>query len=188
MDKVLRGDTRAFETVIKNTRGLVAQIVFKMVANPEDRRDLAQEVFLKAFKDLHRFRFQSKLSTWIGQITYNTCLNFLYKKKLILIDDDGYDTHEEALEARRSPVNRELPGVTELLIFRNERSEIVNREIEMLPPVYKTLISLYHNEELSYEEIAQIAELPLGTVKNYLYRARKALRERLLLKYKKEDL
>ena len=58
----------------------------------------------------------------------------------------------------------------------------------MLSPIYKTLIMLYHNEELSYEEISQITELPEGTVKNYLFRARKALKERLLVKYKKEEL
>ena len=188
VDKVLRGDTKAFETIIKNTKGLVAQIVFKMIYNPEDRKDLAQDVFLKAFKDLSGFRFQSKLSTWIGQITYNTCINYLEKKKLVLINDDENDTHEESLETVNKTINRDLMNVTESLIFKKELSEILKCEIEMLSPIYKTLITLYHNEELTYEEIAQITELPEGTVKNYLFRARKVLKERLLLKHKKEEL
>ena len=188
VDKVLRGDTKVFEIIIKNTKGLVAQIVFKMVYNPEDRKDLAQDVFLKAFKDLSGFRFQSKLSTWIGQITYNTCLNYLEKKKLVLINDDENDTHEESLETINKTINRDLVNVTESLILKKELSEILKCEIEMLSPIYKTLITLYHNEELTYEEIAQITELPEGTVKNYLFRARKVLKERLLLKHKKEEL
>lgn len=188
VDKVLRGDSKAFEIIIKNTKGLVAQIVFKMIYNPEDRKDLAQDVFLKAFKDLSGFRFQSKLSTWIGQITYNACLNYLEKKKLVLIDDDENDTHEESLETINKTINRDLMNVTESLIFKKELSEILKCEIEMLSPIYKTLITLYHNEELTYEEIAQITELPEGTVKNYLFRARKVLKERLLLKHRKEEL
>jgi RNA polymerase sigma factor (sigma-70 family) len=188
VDKVLRGDTKAFEIIIKNTRGLVAQIVFKMIYNPEDRKDLAQDVFLKAFKDLSGFRFQSKLSTWIGQIAYNTCLNYLEKKKLVLIKDDKNNTYEETLETINKTTARDLKNVAESLIFKKELSEILKFEIEMLSPIYKTLITLYHNEELTYEEIAQITELPEGTVKNYLFRARKALKERLLLKHKKEEL
>ncbi len=188
VDKVLRGDTKAFEIIIKNTKGLVAQIVFKMIYNPEDRKDLAQDVFLKAFKDLSGFRFQSKLSTWIGQITYNTCLNYLEKKKLVLIKDDENDTHEENLETINKTINTDLTNMTESLIFKKELSDILKFEIEMLSPIYKTLITLYHNEELTYEEIAQITELPEGTVKNYLFRARKVLKERLLLKHKREEL
>ena len=79
--RVLHGDTNAFST-IKNTEGLVTQIVYKMIPNSEDRKDIAQEVYLKTFQNLKSFRFQSKISTWIAQITYNTCLNFLDKKNL----------------------------------------------------------------------------------------------------------
>ena len=182
VDRVLRGDTKAFEIIIRNTKGLVAQIVFKMIHNPEDRKDLAQDVFLKAFRNLPGFKFQSKLSTWVGQITYNTCLNYLEKKKLILIKDDENDTHEKTLEMINKTINRDLINVTESLIFKKELSEILKFEIEMLSPLYKTLITLYHNEELSYEEIAQITELPEGTVKNYLFRARKdSIRSKICL-------
>jgi RNA polymerase sigma factor (sigma-70 family) len=188
VDKVLRGDTKAFEIIIKNTKGLVAQIVFKMIYNPEDRKDLAQDVFLKAFRDLSGFRFQSKLSTWIGQITYNTCLNYLEKKKLVLIQDDENDKPRGTLETISNTINSDSMNVTESLIFKKELSEILTLEVEMLSPIYKTLITLYHNEELTYEEIAQITALPEGTVKNYLFRARKVLKERLLLKHKREEL
>jgi RNA polymerase sigma-70 factor (ECF subfamily) len=189
VEKVISGDTSIFKTIIKNTEGLVTQIVFKMIPNNEDRKDIAQDVYLKVFQNLRSFRFQSKLSTWIAQICYNICLNYLEKKKLILPENISNANHpdDDALEIL-SNRNQVLKNDTEDLLFQKELSEILKSEIEKLSPVYKTLITLYHNEELSYSEIAQITELPEGTVKNYLFRARKELRDNILLNYKKEAL
>ncbi len=189
VEKVIKGETNAFRTIINNTEGLVAQIVFKMIPNNEDRKDIAQDVYLKVFQNLRGFRFQSKLSTWVAQICYNICLNYLEKKKLIFPGnfsntDDNADDALDILSNR----NHSLKNDTEDFLFQKELSEILKIEIENLSPVYKTLISLYHNEELSYAEIAQITSLPEGTVKNYLFRARKELRDSILLKYKKEAL
>ncbi|HEV7348192.1 RNA polymerase sigma factor [Telluribacter sp.] len=188
IEKILSGNTKTFEIIINNTKGLVAQIAFKMISNDEDRRDIAQEVYLKAFKDLPNFRFRSKLSTWIGQITYNTCLNYLEKKKLVLLDISDNDAHDEVLDVFSNKFNLESISETESRFFEKEVSEIFKLEIEKLPPVYKTLITLYHNEELSYEEIIQITGLPEGTAKNYLFRARKYLKKQILRKYKRGDL
>lgn len=190
VEKVLGGDTDAFGVIIRNTEGLVAQIVFKMINNAEDRKDIAQDIYLKAYHSLPGFKFQSKLSTWIGKIAYNTCLNNWEKKKPVLYDNlyEGTETDEEAIERKTS---KAIPGIeneTENDLFKKELSQILSSEIERLPHVYKTLIALYHNEELSYGEIAQITTLPEGTVKNYLFRARKVLKESLLLKYKREEL
>ena len=185
--KSLQGDRHAFEAIVKNTEGLVAQMVFKMIPNSEDRKDLAQEVYLRVFRNLEGFRFQSKLSTWVGQITYNCCLNWLEKKKLLLPDPlPGSDADPlESLSAREQAPSKWNP---ETLAFRKQSSEILKREVEKLPPLYQTLISLFHQEEMSYEEIGKITSLPEGTLKSYLFRARKLLRENLLLNYKKEEL
>ena len=189
VEKVLTGDTNAFAAIIKNTEALVAQIVFKMVDNIEDRRDLAQDIYLKAFKNLPGFRFGSKLSTWVAQVSYNTCLDYLRKKKLVLQDTihDGYDADED-LPGISNKYSVELNMGADKDIFRKELSGILKAEIDRLPVIYKTLITLYHNEEMSYDEIAQITQLPEGTLKNYLFRARKALKNSLLQHYKKEDL
>jgi len=189
IERILNGDTNAFSIIIKNTEGLVAQIIFKMIPNKEDRKDIAQEVYLKAFRNLKNFRFQSKLSTWIGQISYNACFNFLEKKKPILPDnlqgeDESYEEPLEKLSNRFDSYNNQ----TEMNIYQKELSEILRAGLENLPPVYKTLITLFHNEELSYAEIGQITDLPEGTIKNYLFRARKALRDNILLTYNKEAL
>ena len=188
--KVLSGDTNAFSIIISNTERLVAQIVFKMISNNEDKKDIAQDIYLKAFKNLSSFKYQSKLSTWIGTIAYNTCLNHIGKKKLVFIDTTFKleNDCEEELEIINSKAQTISTNDTYNLIFQKELSEILTSEIEILSPVYKTLITLYHNEELSYSEISQITSLPEGTVKNYLFRARKMLKDSILRKYKKEDL
>ena len=189
VDKVLRGDTNAFKVIIKNTEGLVAQIVFKMIPGAEDRKDIAQDIYLKTFQKLGGFKFQSKLSTWIGQIAYNTCINHLRKKKILLIDNSISDnkSEDDTLEMMDKTINWP-DNETEKIIFKKELSGILKKEIDKLSPLYRTLITLYHNEELNYLEIVEITELPEGTIKNYLFRARKTLRNNLLLTYKKEAL
>ena len=185
--KALEGNSMAFKTIIINTQGLVIQIIYKMVKNPEDREDLAQEVYLKVYNKLASFKFNSKLSTWIATITYNTCLNFLAKKKipiLNIIDKEGKESWDQIDNKIISGTNNEI----ESYMFKKESSQVLALEIEKLPPLYKTIITLYHNKELSYKEIGTITNLPEGTLKNYLYRARKQLKDSLLLNYKKEDL
>jgi RNA polymerase sigma-70 factor (ECF subfamily) len=190
VERVLGGDNPAFALIIKDTERMVAQIVFKMIGNPEDRKDIAQDIYLKAFKKLGSFRFESKLSTWIAQISYNTCMDYLRKKKLILAGNI-FEENENGIDMPGITNIRSLadPGIeTNDFILKKDLSAILKTEIEKLSIVYKTLISLYHNEELSYEEIGQITGLPAGTVKSYLFRARKTLKDNLLLSYKKEDL
>jgi RNA polymerase sigma factor (sigma-70 family) len=187
VDKVLAGNTGTFAVIIKNTERLVTQIVFKMINHPEDRKDVAQDIYLKTFNKLGSFKFQSKLSTWIAQISYNTCFDYLQKKKLILPGNLGEITKEEdSYDTINNPVTTHTE--TDEFINRKEISTILGNEIEKLPPVFKTLITLYHHEELSYEEMVQITGLPAGTIKSYLFRARKKLKDNLLLTYKKEEL
>jgi RNA polymerase sigma factor (sigma-70 family) len=180
---VLSGDRNAFGAIIKQTEGLVAQMTFKMISSPGDRKDIAQDVYLKAFKNLSGFKFKSKLSTWVGQIAYNTCLHYLEKKKLVLSDNFGDDG-----ELPEQRLSEDLQNGTEEVLFGKELTTILHTEIEQLKPLYKTLVSLYHQEELSYAEIAEITSLPEGTVKNYIFRARKTLKENILLKYKRNEL
>jgi RNA polymerase sigma-70 factor (ECF subfamily) len=177
--KVLSGNTSAFATIINNTEYLVAQIVCKMICNTEDRKDLAQEIYLKVYKNLKGFRFQSRLSTWIAQIAYNACFDQLRKKQLV----HGELTNDDEKEGNRGYVEE-----TTFLIEQKELVSILNKGIQQLPAVYQTLITLYHKEEMSYAEITEITGLPEGTVKSYLFRARKTLKETLALNYQKEDI
>lgn len=191
VEKVLSGDTRAFAVIVHNTEKLVAKIIFQLIPGDGDRKDIAQDIYLKAYQKLPTFKFQSKLSTWIGQIAYNTALDFLRKKKLILSGlmngDNEYGEENNMLENLMA-VKGASAETADVFIINKNVSEIVKAGIEKLPTVYKTLITLYHQEELSYEEIGEITGLPSGTVKSYLFRARKELKNDLLDQYKKEDL
>ncbi|MEO8770037.1 MAG: RNA polymerase sigma factor [Ferruginibacter sp.] len=177
IEKILRGDTRSFSMIIADTERLVAQIVRKMISDEEEQKDLAQDIYLKVFQKLSTFKFQSKLSTWIAQVAYNTCCNYLEKRKIPLCDFDLL--HENAFV---------YSDDTERETFMIETNNMLQAEIEKLPPLYKMLISLYHIEELSNKEISEITNLPEGTIKSYLYRARKLLKESISKTYKNDIL
>jgi RNA polymerase sigma factor (sigma-70 family) len=183
--QVLGGDTPAFGEIISMTEGLVAHIVCRLISNEEDRKDIVQDIYLKVFHHLKGFRFQSKLSTWVAQIAYNACSSHLQKKRLPLhVLPDG----EGAGPGSGRPNTIRAAEETDGSILQKELTGILQAEIGQLPPLYQTLVSLYHQEELSYQEMAQITGLPEGTVKSYLFRARKMLKEKLLSKYKMEKL
>jgi RNA polymerase sigma factor (sigma-70 family) len=184
VDKVLRGEMQAFSQLIGMTEGLVARIVHQLIRNEEDRKDVAQDVYLKVYQHLKGFKFQSKLSTWVGQIAYNTCLNRLQKRQLAIYDPPASDSDDPDGGGRPELFRAEEE--TDRMLLLKERRGILAAAIARLPPLYQTLISLYHQEELSYQEIAGITGLPEGTVKSYLFRARKQLKETMF--YKKEKL
>jgi len=178
VEKILAGETSAFEELVKEHQRLVGHIVFRMVPNRGDREDICQEVFMKVYKNLSRFRGESKLSTWIAKIAYNRCFDYLGTKKIPVVNESFDDTI--AIPDDNSTPDRDA-----------ELSDISIRlrsEIEDLPPQSRVIITLYHLDELSYAEIGQILKLPEGTVKSHLFRSRKLLKRRLLSKYNKEEL
>lgn len=188
--KILAGDVHSFRLLIQDYQKLVAHIVFRMITNQADREEIAQEVFLKVYQNLSNFEFKSKLSTWIGKISYNVCLNFLQKKKLSLFDDETIRQNDSGNGKLHSAIET-VQDVTELpdtLTIVKQRNKILNEAIKKLPIQQKTIITLYHLEEMSYKEIGEIMNLPEGTVKSYLFRARKSLKEQLLKEYQIEEI
>jgi RNA polymerase sigma-70 factor (ECF subfamily) len=185
VELVLDGNKDAFSRVIAATEGLVAQIVYRLIRNEEDRKDVAQDIYLKVFHHLNGFKFQSKLSTWVGRIAYNTCLNRLEKRQL-----DIYAPRESSNDGSERSLEREFRAAeeTDRGLLEKELRALITSEIGRLPPLYQTLIGLYHQQELSYQEIAGITGMPEGTIKSYLFRARKLLKDTTLSTYKKETL
>ncbi len=181
IQSILEGDTDAFRLIVEQYQKLVAHIVFRMIPIVHTREDLCQDVFVKVYQNLKSFRFQSKLSTWIAKITYNRCLNYLEKKKVPLFDDMTAD--DVGIDDFSLAVNQPDSDVVSL-----DLSDRVRMAIEKLPIKYRTVITLYHLEEMKYDEIAEIMQLPEGTVKSYLFRARKALKDLISAKYTKEEL
>ncbi len=179
--KIVAGDAEAFRNLIAAYQRLVSHIVFRMVNNEADREDLCQEVFVKVYQNLSSFHFESKISTWIAKIAYNTCLNYLKKKKVLLFDDLAGKS--ESLE--KSFCSYDAADSAALATDLTAR---LQKEIETLPAQYRAILTLYHLDEMSYSEISEILDMPAGTVKSYLFRARKILKERLSAKYPVEEL
>jgi RNA polymerase sigma-70 factor (ECF subfamily) len=181
ISNILSGDKESFHILMEEYQRLVANIVFRMVLHQEEREDLCQEIFIKVYSNLSGFKFKSKLSTWIAKISYNTCINHLQKKKT-----SSYEDISNEGEFLLKSEEHKLP--TDESIEKNEIAEILHREIEKMPLKYRTILTLYHIAALSYYEIGEMMKIPEGTVKSHLFRGRQFLKERLMSKFKKEDL
>ncbi len=167
---VLAGDKEAFRQLIKQNERLVFHMVSRLVDRPEDQEELCQDVFVKVYEKLPGFKFQSKLSTWIGTIAYRISINHMRKTKMEIepgLEDD---------ELKQRFVDFETP---EEIVTRDDRKALVKRLIEKIPPQYRVVLTLFHLEDMSYPEIKEITGFPEGTVKSYLFRARKLLKEQL---------
>ncbi|HMJ45725.1 MAG TPA: sigma-70 family RNA polymerase sigma factor [Ferruginibacter sp.] len=172
---VLKGDMGAFKKLISLYEKLVVSIVFKMIGRVEDCEDICQDVFLKVYEKLAAFRFQSKLSTWIGSIAFNTCVNFLQKRKAILMDDIIGVNYTEEEQPVNLPVMETGNNPGEQLEDK-ERHALLQKGIENLSLIQKTVLQLFHQNEMSLQEISAITTLPVSTIKSHLFRARKHLK------------
>ena len=168
--RTLAGDRHAFRWLIKSHERLVFSIVWKIVRNQQDAEDISQEVFLKVYEKLNTFNQESKLSTWIARIAYNEALSKLRKRDAL---HASFDVEDEAFRERLDAGTFTPAEALEA----GEVKTVVQAAIEQLPTQYRTLIELFHMQELSYAEVVEITGMPEGTVKNYLYRARNLLKE-----------
>ena len=173
VEAVLANRAGAFEQLVRDYQGLCWHVIQRMVRHPEDTRELCQEAFLRVHRYLHQYRFDSPLKSWIGQVAYSVARRHLERKRIALaeaIDDedglslldnlgDGIDLQAEHAQADDE---RELHAA-----------------IERLPPLQRTILTLYHLEELPIGEIASITGLAEGTIKSHLFRSRNKLREML---------
>lgn len=173
--KALSGSLGAFEALVRQYEHLVFFMVRQVVSVPEDIEDVCQEVFMKIHRNLHRFRFQSRLSTWIAQIAYRSALNHVkkYRRLRYSVDLSGAETLADPNES----ADAAYP----------DRRAMVQAAIQALPEAFRQMVLLYHIQEFSYEEIARITGQPVGTVKSYLFRGRKLLRERLEIVFLNEE-
>lgn len=178
---IISGDVQAFQSLVEKHQRLVAHIVFRMIPDKAEQQDLCQDIFLRAYQNLPGFLFNAKFSTWLAKIAFNSCINYLEKKKLLLYDD--FVSANEPFEIIN---NHDVSP--DISTIKNDIQQRLQHELFKIPVKYRVILTLYHLDELSYREIGEILELPDGTVKNYLFRARKHLKERLIKNYQPEDL
>lgn len=172
IEQILTGNTHAFRFLVKKYERLVFHIAGRMLNQQADLEDLCQDVFIKVYKKLPEFRREAKLSTWIGTIAYREAIDFLRKKGV---------AHQEIENVNMLKMDSLVDyGNPEAIQTKAERVAKVKELINELPSTYRTVLSLYHIEELSYKEIEEITQMPEGTLKSYLHRARQLLKDRLL--------
>lgn len=171
----LAGGESGFEALVRRYQRPIAAYVYRMVGDYDSALDLTQEVFIKVYNSLSRYRSEFKFSTWIYKIAHNAAIDHLRRHsaraQAISTSDTG-ERSETVLESPRLTPEQESE--------RNERCSEIEAVVQTLPHAYRELIVLRHSHDLSYDEIAEVTGLPLGTVKNRLFRAREAMRETLV--------
>jgi RNA polymerase sigma-70 factor (ECF subfamily) len=177
-----QGDQKAYAELMKRYKKPLYHTILKMVRNVDDAEDLTIEAFAKAFRSLHKFKKDYTFSTWLFRIATNNCIDFIRKKRLETTsisasyrDDNGEDVSMDIKDINLNPQEEAIKG---------QKIEIMQLIITKLPPKYQTLVNMRYFRELSYEEIAEELQAPLGTVKAQLHRARELLYD--LVKDKKE--
>ena len=165
----------AFERLVREYQGLCWHIIHRMVRHPDDASELCQEAFLRVHQRLHQFRHESALKSWIGQVAYSVAKRHLERLRIPLAElspveqEEGLSLLEQigdGFDLEAACADAQVQGV-------------LNAAIETLPPLQRTLLTLYHLDELPIAEIATVTGLAEGTIKSHLFRTRKRLRELL---------
>lgn len=172
VDRVQRGDKLAFDLLVRRYQFKVANVVSRYVSDKTDVEDIVQEVFIKAYRALARFRGESAFYTWLYRIAINTA-----KNHLVAQGRRPPATDVDADEAAHTDAGRGLReiGTPEANLLSREVAETVTRALNTLPPDLRQAITLRELEGLSYEEIAQVMDCPIGTVRSRIFRAREAI-------------
>jgi len=172
VEAVLAGRPGAFERLVREHQGLCWHIIIRMVRNAEDARELCQDTFLRVHRCLHQYRHESALKSWIGRVAYSIALRYLERKRIPLTEpcaDDG----SALIENVAGDFDLESACADEEIVRH------LHQAIETLPPLQRTLLTLYYLEELSIPEIASITGKASGTIKSHLFRSRLRLRSEI---------
>lgn len=170
--RAMGGDEQAYSELVEKYQRALYFHILKMIKDKEQVNDLVQEAFVKAFDNLNTYSTNYAFSTWLYRIATNHTIDYLRKKKLKTLSiDEPVKTRDGEM---RMQLEDESAG-TDRNIIRKQRQNIVQNAIDELPPKYRKVIEMRHMEEKSYQEIADVLDLPLGTVKAHIFRARELL-------------
>lgn len=178
ISKVLLGDHQAYAGLVNRYQNYVFTLTLRMLKNREDAEEVAQDVFIKAFKYLADFRGASKFTTWLYTIVNNTCISFLRKKKLAI--------HSLENENIFNAASNQDSGMKANLVEEKSKKEMVSKAIDMLNHDDAMIITLFYKGEQTLDEIAKILGLEANTVKVRLHRARGKLKEKMEVYFAEE--
>ena len=166
INKVLQGDTNAFSVLVESYKDLVFSLALKIIKNRVEAEEVSQDTFIKAFKNLEKFKGDSKFSTWLYKITYNNCMDVVKKRARIHDHREIDEVVENKLEAVENTLDT---------IEREERAEIMKHCLNYLPQDEKSILWLFYFKELSLKEIVEVTSFTEANIKVKLHRARKRL-------------
>ncbi len=172
--RCLRGDMACYDELVRRYQRQVYSLLYRMLGNVDDAEDLVQDTFIRAYNALHTFRQDASFLTWLYKIASNLGIDRMRTRK-----SRAAASLEEEVESGREPAATERHTSPEAAAVRNCVGDVVHHEIMMLPERYRRVVLLRHVSEMSIEEIASQLNLPTGTVKTHLFRAREMLRDRL---------
>jgi RNA polymerase sigma factor (sigma-70 family) len=176
IQSALAGDDPSYRKLMDKYHDQIYNFIYRMIHDREQVEDLTQEAFIKAFQSLRSFNEEFAFSTWLYKIATNNSIDFIRKRKLQMYSID------KPVESKDSDFVFELPDMTYEAdgdVIRDQRAVLLQGAIAQLPEKYRKVIQLRHMEERSYEEIAKILHLPIGTVKAHIFRAREILYKQL---------
>lgn len=170
-----KGDEKAFEEIVRRYQRQVANIIYLTLGNREEVDDLSQEVFVRVFRSLDRFEFDSSVYSWIYRIAVNLCIDEIRKKKIRKLIPLDFLTEKKLESEKRS---KETATSSDELL-QKEKKEIIRGALDKLSPLHRTVILLREYQDLSYGEIAKTLRISPQAVKSRIFRAREELRELL---------
>lgn len=176
VERCKTGDQLAYEQLVRKYRNAVYNLCRKMVRNSEEAHDMTQEAFVKTFRNLDKYNPIYAFSSWLFKITSNLCIDHIRKQRMKMLSIDA------PVEGEEGPITRDLldPGLTpDMISEKSELRQAIRGAIDQLPQHYRVILLLRHQEQLSYDEIASRLDIPLGTVKARIHRAREGLKGHL---------
>ena len=176
VERAQRGEKRAFDVLVRKYQHKIVKLVSRYVRDPSETQDVAQEAFIKAYRALAKFRGESAFYTWLYRIAINTAKNYLVSQGRRPPDTDVDADDAVQYEGAAALKNTSSP---ERLALKDEIEATIYRAIEDLPEDLRTAITLRELEGLSYEEIAQAMDCPIGTVRSRIFRAREAIDKKI---------
>jgi len=177
VQRILGGQKRAYSDLVERHKDKAMALAMRMLKNRHDAEEAIQDAFVRAFNALPRFEWKSSFSTWFYRIVFNVCATNLSKKK----DEFSVSMEEDEDRPLELPADEPTPDIA---YESSEFQNIVHGEIEKLPHAYASILTLFLVQDMTYDEIVDVAGVPLGTVKNRLFRARTMLRDAVLEKMK----
>lgn len=172
----IKGNQVAYRAIMAKYHDQVYNLLYRMIHQKDEVKDLTQEAFIKAFQSLQNFNEEFAFSTWLFKIATNNCIDFIRKRKLQTFSID------KPIESKDGEYSYEIPDTTfepDKELIEGQRTRLLEDAISALPEKYRQVILMRHTEDMDYQDIADKLHLPLGTVKAHIFRAREILNKSL---------